>query len=153
VLISNWLRAASAAVITGVAAVALTVSATAAEASPSAPAGAQRVVSPHSPLQAEGCTGDSCINLGDPWADGVVQVRGCAWKTGFWGHIEITGPNGFLRNSVTEQYNSTVHYCTGGDHAYIVDAPGAKGEYCVTGWRDYGGGHYQNLGAACEWVE
>lgn len=100
------------------------------------------------PASAVGCAGDDCIHLGDP-SGGNVLVAGCAWKTTFYGHIQITGPNGLSRNSKTQTWHSTSHYCQNGDQAYSQTVPAVVGQYCTIAWEASG----TNYGKACESVE
>jgi hypothetical protein len=81
-----------------------------------------------------------------------VQVRGCAWKDPFFGHIEITGPSGIVRNSLTGQWYTTTNYCTGNDKMFVTSVPPIRGEYCAIGWVRSQTGWVQ-WGRACEWVE
>ena len=123
----------------------LSVPASAAAATASGPAVSATTVTPQS---AVGCSGDACIYLGDP-SGGKVLVSGCAWKTTFYGHIQITGPNGLSRNSATQTWHSTSHYCTGSDQRYSQTVPAVVGQYCAVAWEASG----TRYGRACENVE
>lgn len=123
-------------------AVSAPTSASAATTRPAAPAGA---VIPNS---AVGCSGDDCIYLSNP-SGGKVVVRGCAWKTTFYGHIQIVGPNGLSRNSATQTWHSTSHYCQDGDQAYSQTVAAVVGTYCTIAWEASG----TKYGEACENVE
>jgi hypothetical protein len=100
------------------------------------------------PLQAQGCSGDACIQLGTP-SGGKAALHGCAWKSAFTGHIQLSGPASQLpKNSPTQRWASTSHYCTGGDQYYGVTITATVGQYCSTSWN---GGNYD--GTACESIK
>jgi hypothetical protein len=100
------------------------------------------------PPQAQGCSGDACIWLGTP-SGGKAGLHGCAWKSAFTGHIQLSGPASQLpKNSATQRWASTSHYCTGGDQYYGVTITATVGQYCSTSWN---GGNYD--GTACESIE
>lgn len=102
------------------------------------------------PLQASGCSGDACIWLGTP-SNGLVTIHGCAWKTPFYGHIQLSGPSGtgLPANSSTKIWASTSHYCApgSGDQYFSKTVSAVAGQYCSTSWN---GGSYD--GTACETV-
>jgi hypothetical protein len=102
---------------------------------------AARVVTP---FAAQGCSGDACIHLTTPQG-GRVTVRGRARNQTFYGHFEMTGPNGLVRNSP-----NTWNFAGGNGHSWTV--PAVVGQYCITAW-EYYGHHYFNLGRACKNVK
>jgi hypothetical protein len=96
------------------------------------------------PLASSGCAGDACISLTTP-SGGKVTARGWAYDAKFYGHIELTGPDGLLKNSGTGWY-----YAGGAGASWSVNA--VVGQYCITAWQYYGG-QTTSLGRACENVE
>lgn len=101
------------------------------------------------PRASNGCSADACITLGTPYKSNgkwYVLVHGCAWHTGLFGHIHLSGPHGVSTNSLAKTWSHTLNYCTGSDDAY---APAIKsppvGKYCAT---VYSG--KVNEGRACE---
>jgi hypothetical protein len=123
----------------------LVMAPTAASAAPSSSPGSVM------PFSAVGCAGDACIFLGNP-SSGKVTVTGCAWKTTFTGHLEVTGPNGLVKNSPNQQWKKTSHYCQDGDAHYAVSVAATVGKYCVTAWEGVAP-NYTNYGTACDNVE
>lgn len=82
----------------------------------------------------------------------ATQLSGCAWRTAFQGHIEITGPNGQVSNSTTKEWPTTLHYCQNGDVHYSATFNAVVGKYCVTAWEGTSA-PLNNYGTACENVE
>jgi hypothetical protein len=131
---STSLRRRAAVAVAGTAMLGLGTLAAASPASASAP---QTV----KPLASSGCNGDVCISLSTP-SGGKVSVHGWAYNTNFYGHFELTGPNGLVKNSTQKWY-----YAGGAGPTWSVAA--VVGQYCMTGW-EYYGGHYYNIGRPCE---
>lgn len=98
------------------------------------------------PLASSGCAGDACISLTTP-SGGKVSVHAWAYDSKFYGHFELTGPDGLLKNYPTS--GNEWFYAGGSGPTWSVNA--VVGQYCVTAWQDYGG--YTSLGKACENVE
>lgn len=90
------------------------------------------------------CNGDVCIYLGDP-SHGKVYVKGWAYNRKFYGHLQLTGPNGLNKTSRDGWY-----YPGGWGPSWTV--PAVVGWYCITGWEG-GPGHYQKNGKPCAQVE
>jgi hypothetical protein len=93
------------------------------------------------PFASQGCSGDVCIHLTTP-SGGAVVVRGWANNRTFYGHFELTGPRGLVKNSPNNW-----NYVGGAGHSWVVSA--VVGQYCITAWK-YHGGQYSKVGRACE---
>jgi hypothetical protein len=141
-MISTRVRRITTVAATGAAALGVGVALAVAPASAAtAPAASVR------PLASSGCAGDACISLTTP-SGGKVSVHAWAYDAEFYGHFEVTGPDGLLKNSPTS--GAQWFYAGGSGPTWSVNA--VVGQYCVTAWKYYGG-QTTSLGRACENVE
>jgi hypothetical protein len=99
------------------------------------------------PRSARGCNNYIGIFLGTP-SNGHAIIQGyicdtivCRPTGTFHGHFEVTGPNGYVRNSPTESFPD-------GD-GFQWTIPATVGKWCITGWASPGG----KAGRACENIE
>ena len=94
------------------------------------------------PLDSQGCAGDTCMYLSSP-SKGYVYIQAWAYHTGFSGYFHLTGPLGLSKDSSTGSWQAGK-----GNYYTFSNIPGVVGQYCVTGWSGT-----INEGTPCESVE
>ena len=92
---------------------------------------------------------NTCIRLDNP-SGGKVEIQAWAYETTFYGHFELTGPNGLVSNSATETWQSGGGSNEKDRATWHVSA--TVGTYCMTGWEP-SGSTYIKLGTTCRNVE
>ncbi len=102
------------------------------------------VVNPRTPLSAQGCNGDTCMFLSTP-SGGEVYIQAWAYDVTFYGHFQLTGPNGLNKKS----YDGT-WYAGKTNYYQWNEIPAVVGQYCVTGWTKNSNGTYTQNGRPCE---
>lgn len=89
------------------------------------------------------CEGEICAYWASP-VNGTITVHAWAYRSNFsfYGHYELSWPGGHSNTSPEQIWNHT-------ENAYWRNFKVVNGNWCVTGWRDDGGGHYTSMGVSC----
>lgn len=87
------------------------------------------------------CSGDLCIQRVTSIINNKATIKAWAWRFNFTGHMELSGPDGFIANAPT-----TDILFTAGVTGVLFKNVARGGGYTITEWRGTRSTGYLNIG-------